>query len=252
MADTKISQLPVATTVNESDNFVVSRGGSNVRIPVSTLFKNIPTFIGNTQTIEQITTSGQIDVSKYISEIVTTNVLITLTLPAGISGQEKIIIFRNKGTANVVITPNNGIGFTTISLTETGHSVTLKYINNAWVIMSQYGITLEQIPQQFIPKEITTTTYTVLDSDNSLIFTQSNVVVTLPNAVTNSGREIYIRNRNSEGDFGANQEVSITSSHNNILNLDSINVNNVILRASIGRFVHLQSNGSYWVVISGN
>jgi hypothetical protein len=139
MADIKISQLPIATVVNENDNFIVSRSGTNVRIPAGILFKNIPSIIGNTQQTEQITTSGTININKYISEVVTTNSNIDLILPSGIPGQEKIIIFRNKGTANISITPNNGIGFVSISLTNTGDSVTLRYINNAWIITSMYN-----------------------------------------------------------------------------------------------------------------
>jgi hypothetical protein len=139
MADVKISQLPVATNVLENDNFVVTRNGTNVRIPVATLFTNIPSVIGNNQQTEQITTSGNISISKYISEVVTTNSNIDLILPSGIPGQEKIIVFRNKGTANITITPTNGIGFDSITLTDTGDSVTLRYISNAWIITSMYN-----------------------------------------------------------------------------------------------------------------
>lgn len=140
--DKKISQLPLATTVEQTDNFVVSRGGTNVRIPATVLFNTPPTFPGCSQVSEQITTSGAISTSHHFSEIVTTNAPLSLTLAAGIPGQEKIIVFRNKGTANATITPAGPLGYSSITLMATGDNVTLKYISNSWVITSAYRATV--------------------------------------------------------------------------------------------------------------
>jgi len=140
--DKKISQLPLASTVEQTDNFVVSRSGSNVRIPATILFNTSPTFPGCSQVSEQITTSGAISMLHHFSEIVTTNTPLSLTLGVGVAGQEKIIVFRNKGTANVTISPSGAIGYSSITLTATGDSVLLKYISNSWVIISTHGATV--------------------------------------------------------------------------------------------------------------
>lgn len=139
MADLKISQLPLATDVQLTDNFAVSRNGTTVRIPASTLYTKIPTYIATSQLTEQITVSGAIDLTKSLSEVVTTNSQVNLTLGGGTHGQEKVILFRNKGTANVVITPNLLVGGTSITLNSTGQTVTLRYVTNAWVIVAIYG-----------------------------------------------------------------------------------------------------------------
>jgi hypothetical protein len=139
MTDLKISQQPLATTVELTDNFVVARNGTNVRIPASTLYTKAPTYIATNQVTEQVTASGALDISKSLSEVVTTNSQINLTLSGGTHGQEKVILFRNKGTADVVITPNLLIGGTTITLNATGQTVTLRFVTNAWAIVAIYG-----------------------------------------------------------------------------------------------------------------
>lgn len=141
MADLKISQLTAATSVQSSDTFVIARSGANYKVPISVLFNTIPTYIGNSQNVEQISSSGAISVTSSITEFATT-AAINCTLAAGISGQEKILLFRNKIVGDVLITVPNSLGFDTITLTNTGNCVVLKYIGSTWVILSNNGATI--------------------------------------------------------------------------------------------------------------
>jgi hypothetical protein len=102
------------------------------------------------------------------------------------------------------------------------------------------------------PKTITTTTYTVVDGDISLVFSNINSTITLPNPATHSGRILFIRNKNLYSDYGANQETSLVSSSANVLTLDSTSPGTNIIPASSGKFVILQSDGTNWIVIAGN
>lgn len=142
MAESKISQLPLASDTTVNDNLIIARSGANYRMPLTTLFNKVPTFVGSSQTTQSLSASGVIDLVSSVTEVSTTASQVNLTLASGISGQEKHILFRNKGTANVVITPASGLGFSTITLTATSNSVILKYIGTTWVIISNYGATI--------------------------------------------------------------------------------------------------------------
>lgn len=102
------------------------------------------------------------------------------------------------------------------------------------------------------PKLISTSTYTVLESDISLVFSAINCTVTLPAPANNLGRMLFMRNKNNYTDFGALQENAIVSASSNVLTLIDTTPGTNILPASSGKFVILQSDGTNWVVIAGN
>jgi hypothetical protein len=102
------------------------------------------------------------------------------------------------------------------------------------------------------PKVISTTTYTVLITDISLVFTTINCTVTLPPPANNLGRMLFMRNNNNFSDFGALQENSIVSGASNVLSMIDTTPGINILPASSGKFAILQSDGTNWIVIAGN
>jgi len=102
------------------------------------------------------------------------------------------------------------------------------------------------------PKTISTTTYSVLPSDISLVFTNINCTVTLPSVSQNAGRTLFVRNKNVYTDYGPSQESSIISASTNVLSLNSTVAGTDILVAGAGKYSILQSDGTNWVVIAGN
>jgi hypothetical protein len=102
------------------------------------------------------------------------------------------------------------------------------------------------------PTTISTTTYTILATDISLIFTNANCTVTMPTPASNRGRLLFIRNKNLYTDYGPTQETSIVSASTNILGILDVNPSTNILPASAGKFVILQSDGTNWVAIAGS
>lgn len=63
------------------------------------------------------------------------------TLPAGSAGQTKTITMITDG-GDGTLSPTNPIGYTTITFTAIGQSVTLKYLNSKWVIVGYWGVTI--------------------------------------------------------------------------------------------------------------
>lgn len=137
----KISQLTAATSLQSTDQFVIARSGNNLNITSDVLFKTIPSIIASSVSYDTISTSTTIDVTKPITLITTTNLPLSLTLGAGTANQEKTIVFLSKGTQNATIT-GSFLGYTSATLIGTGSSIMLKYINNTWVIISTFGVTL--------------------------------------------------------------------------------------------------------------
>lgn len=63
-----------------------------------------------------------------------------LSLPDGEVGQTMTII--SVQTTSVEITPDNSLGFSSIVLTNAGHTVSIIYTNNGWAITSLYGASI--------------------------------------------------------------------------------------------------------------
>ena len=150
MADKKITQLTdLGTALASEDLFhVVDDPIStpiNKRISAQNVFNNIPTWLGLKSVQSQLTADfssvGVIDVTSAITPIVATSVGGSFTLANGTAeGQIKTIInISASGTNNVVITPANLRGYTTITLNAPGETVTLLYQNSKWNVIGGQG-----------------------------------------------------------------------------------------------------------------
>ena len=142
MAGQSISELTSAQNLTAQDFVIIARNGNNYKVGVDTLFQTSVVPPAHKQDYDTITTSGAIDVNKYITLVTTTNAQVNLTLGVGIPNQQKKIVFFSKGTQNVVITPVQLLGFSTITLSNTGSNVTLEYINNKWVVVGSFAASL--------------------------------------------------------------------------------------------------------------
>ena len=149
MADKKITQLTdLGDGLAAVDLFHVVDDPSgtpiNKKITAEDVVNNIPSWIGLNSTSQAITgdgsTSTAIDVTSAVTEVNATSAQAPCTLADGANGQIKIIInVSTGGSNNVVITPANLRGGTTISLNAPGETVQCIFKNSNWNVIGGFG-----------------------------------------------------------------------------------------------------------------
>ena len=115
----------------------------NKKISAANVFNNIPTFLGLAQASEAITAdaSSQVaNITSAVTEVDATSAVGNLSLADGAEGQIKTFInVSTSGTNNVVITPTNLRGGTTITLNAEGETVTCMFKNAKWNVLAGNG-----------------------------------------------------------------------------------------------------------------
>ena len=146
MADKKITQLTdLGDALASVDLFHIVDDSTgtpiNKKVAAEDVFNNIPSWLGLKQTSQSITgdgsTSAAIDITSAVTEVTGTGG--PLTLADGNDGQIKTIIDIATASHSTVITPTNLRGYTTITLSATGQSVTLMFKNSNWNIIAGNG-----------------------------------------------------------------------------------------------------------------
>lgn len=93
-------------------------------------------------------------------------------------------------------------------------------------------------------KTVTTTTYTVAATDSALILSPTAaMVMTLPNPATSMGRSLRLKLTLGH---------AITSASANVMPLASSTPTTAIMTAVVGKYCLLQSDGTYWQIMSAN
>ncbi len=148
MADKKITALTdLGTALADADLFHVVDDPSgtpiNKKISAANVFNNIPSFLGLAQASEAITAdaSSQVaNITSAVTEVDATSAVGNLSLADGAEGQIKTFInVSTSGTNNVVITPTNLRGGTTITLNAEGETVTCLFKNAKWNVIAGNG-----------------------------------------------------------------------------------------------------------------
>ena len=152
MADKKITALTdLGDALATADLFHVvdDPAGTpiNKKIAAEDVFNNIPSFLGLKQTSQSITADGStntaVNVTTAITEINATSATHAAAMADGSDGQIKTIInVSTCGTNNIVITPANLRGYTTITLNAPGETVTCLFKNSNWNVIAGNGYTL--------------------------------------------------------------------------------------------------------------
>ena len=152
MADKKITALTdLGDALATADLFHVvdDPAGTpiNKKIAAEDVFNNIPSFLGLKQTSQSITADGStntaVNVTTAITEINATSATHAAAMADGSDGQIKTIInVSTGGTNNIVITPANLRGYTTITLNAPGETVTCLFKNSNWNVIGGNGYTL--------------------------------------------------------------------------------------------------------------
>ena len=149
MADKKITALTdLGTGLASVDLFHVVDDPSgtpiNKKVSAENVFNNVPSWLGLKQAVQALTGDGSTtlvaNVTTAITTVNATSATGTVTLADGADGQVKTIInVSTSGTNNVVITPANLRGYTTITLNAQGETVTLLFKVSKWNIISGHG-----------------------------------------------------------------------------------------------------------------
>ena len=148
MADKKITALTdLGTALADADLFHVVDDpyGTpiNKKISAANVFNNIPSFLGLAPASEAITAdaSSQVaNITSAVTEVDATSAVGNLSLADGAEGQIKTFInVSTSGTNNVVITPTNLRGGTTITLNAEGETVTCMFKNAKWNVLAGNG-----------------------------------------------------------------------------------------------------------------
>ena len=152
MADKKVTALTdLGDALATADLFHVVDDPTgtpiNKKIAAEDVFNNIPSWLGIKQASQTITADGSsttaVDVTSAITEINATSATHACGLADGADGQVKTIINTStSGTNNVVITPSNLRGFTTITLNAPGATVTCLFKNSNWNIIADHNATI--------------------------------------------------------------------------------------------------------------
>ena len=145
MADKKITALTdLGDSLASADLFHVVDDPSgtpiNKKISAENVFNNIPSWLGLAQSSQTITADGSsataINVTTAVTEINATSATHAATLGTGVAGQIKMILNTSTGgTNNVVITPANLAGGSTITLNAPGESVVCIFKASKWYVI---------------------------------------------------------------------------------------------------------------------
>ena len=87
---------------------------------------------------QSLSGSGAVNVTDMFTSLTTSGAAQALTLANGTVGQLKIIS-HTVDAGSAVLTPTTKIGFTTVTFTNVGDSVTLIYTPAGWAVIGSYG-----------------------------------------------------------------------------------------------------------------
>jgi len=91
--------------------------------------------------VQSLSGAGAVDVTNTLTSLTTTGASQALTLADGAVGQIKIITHTVDG-GSAILTPTTKIGFSTITFTNVGDSVTLVYTAAGWAVVGSKGVTI--------------------------------------------------------------------------------------------------------------
>jgi len=155
MADKKITALTdLGTTIAGVDLLhvvdVPTGTPINKKISVTDLINNLPTFIGFSNSVQDIAASvtSAISVSTAVTLLETTNTTATTLANGTRIGQIKIII-NDTAAGSSVLTPVSRLGYANIRFVDDGDSATLMWTGSAWAIIGTADVG-QDTPQDII------------------------------------------------------------------------------------------------------
>jgi len=141
-------------TVNNSVSFtgtdattmtLPSTSATLARTDAAQTFTGDQTFNANIiGTIQDLTGPGAVNVTQVTTAFTSTGTADALTLADGVAGQIKTVVYvaEAAGADTGVLTPASRIGYSTITFTNVGDSVTLQYFTQGWAVIGVRGATV--------------------------------------------------------------------------------------------------------------
>ncbi|NBX97794.1 hypothetical protein EBQ81_02925 [bacterium] len=90
---------------------------------------------------QSLSGAGAVNLTDMLTSLTTTGASQALTLANGTVGQLKIITHTVDG-GSAILTPTTAIGFTTMTFTNVGDTITLIYTSAGWAIVGNRGGTV--------------------------------------------------------------------------------------------------------------
>lgn len=94
-----------------------------------------------TATNQALSGAGAVNLTDMLTSLTTTGASQALTLANGTEGLIKFIVHTVDG-GSAVLTPTTKIGFTTITFTNVGDSVSMIYTATGWAVVGSKGVTI--------------------------------------------------------------------------------------------------------------
>jgi len=138
MADSKVTDLTAATSVNSADVLYLVQSSTDKKISMSTLLANLPNtltkFSGlialSVDSPQTIVGSGAVNSTKFMTTISSAAGSFALTIADGSQdGQLKLIMCTSASGTSTIST---GLKGCTASFTETGHTLLCMWFDNDW------------------------------------------------------------------------------------------------------------------------
>ena len=142
MADKKITALTdLSTGIAGADllHMIEDPAGTpiNKKVSVTNFVNNLPSFIGFSNSYEDISDATQtaVSITKAVTLLQTSGSVATTLANGTVIGQLKIIVNDTDGGASE-LTPASTLGYTNIDFTDDGDSVTLMWTGTAWAVVA--------------------------------------------------------------------------------------------------------------------
>jgi hypothetical protein len=122
-----------------------STTASLARIDAAQTFAGNQTFSGAIITSTQtLSGAGAVDIVNTATAFTSTAASNALTLANGANGQIKTVVYVAEAAAldTGILTPTTRVGYSTITFTSVGDSVTLQYFTQGWAVIGVRGATV--------------------------------------------------------------------------------------------------------------
>ncbi len=148
IADTKALVVSNSLTLAGTDSTVMtfpSTSASIARTDAAQSFTGDQTIngsiIGN---IQSLSGPGAVDVTSFSTAFTSTATGNALTLANGTVGEIKVVVYvaETAGADTGILTPTTRVGYTNITFTNVGDSVTLQYFTQGWAVIGVRGATV--------------------------------------------------------------------------------------------------------------
>lgn len=137
MADSKVTDMVAATSVNSADVLYLVQSNTDKKLSISTLLGNLPSTITKFAaplvaggTTQAITNGGTITATQTTTVITNTGLASALVINNGTyEGQLKVILASTMAGSSVI---SSNISVSSITFSQAGHSALLIWIANKW------------------------------------------------------------------------------------------------------------------------